>query len=145
MHFSIGSPMFAQRFSSGSPLWEISKVPIHGIRSQSVRCLLLDGPVKHSHRQDQDRRQVTFYGKNEWLPFMGAISTVGRESNIVDGADRYPPMGIDEGSKLWEKPRSCCGASRIHPALSISPICPHGRVPLRWQILCRVSPSTRER
>ncbi|NTZ05347.1 hypothetical protein [Burkholderia metallica] len=59
--------------------------------------------MKLSHRQDRGGGQVTFYGETEWLPFMGAISTVGTESKILDDADRYPPMGIDEGSKLWEK------------------------------------------
>lgn len=65
--------------------------------------LSLAHPVALSHRQDRCHRQVTFYGESEWLPFMGAISTLGTASNTFDGADRYPPMGIDEGSKLWEK------------------------------------------
>lgn len=37
---------------------------------------------------------------------MGAISAGGIENNEIDDAERYPPVGIDEGSKLWEEKRA---------------------------------------
>lgn len=34
---------------------------------------------------------------------MGAIFAVRIENDAIDETDRYPSMGNDEGSKLWEK------------------------------------------
>lgn len=34
---------------------------------------------------------------------MGMIFMFGMVSNMFDGVDRYFFMGIDEGSRLWEK------------------------------------------
>lgn len=101
--FSAGSRICARRFPSGSRLWGIAKVPVYGSPSESILCLAPAGSTKPSHRQGRYRTQVTFYGETEWLPFMGAFSTFGTNSKTIEDADRYPPMGIDEGSKLWEK------------------------------------------
>jgi len=143
--FCVDSRIDAQRFSSGSQLWGVSKVPMYGSRFRSIRCPSLNSPIKLSHRQERGCGQVTFYGEIGRLPFMGAISPFGPESNAVDDADRYPRMGTDKGSKLWEKSRPYCRAPRIPLAISIPFVCPHGRVPSWWQILCRVSRRGRER
>ncbi len=101
--------------------------------------------MKLSHRQDRGHRQVAFYGETEWLPFMGAISSFKAESNTVDDADRYPPMGIGKGSKLWEKYEAVLQGTTNPPSDLDSPRLPPWMGTFVWQILCRVSLVTQQR
>ncbi len=78
--FCVDSRIDAQRFSSGSQLWGVLKVPMYGSRFRSIRCPSLNSPIKLSHRQERGCGQVTFYGEIGRLPFMGAISPFGRKT-----------------------------------------------------------------
>lgn len=101
--------------------------------------------MKPSHRQGRGPGQVTVYGENEWLPFMGAISTFKPESSCADPADRYPPMGNDKGSQLWEKKATVLRGTTNLPGDLDSARLPPWMGTFVWQILCRVALSSQER
>ena len=62
-----------------------------------------------SHGQDRWDRQVTIYGESNGLPFMGRwlpSALKSAQPTRPEPVKRYPPVGIGEGSKLWEESRS---------------------------------------
>ncbi|OXI29040.1 hypothetical protein CFB89_33250 [Burkholderia sp. AU16741] len=76
---------------------------------------------------------------------MGAIYTFKPESDAVDHADRYPPMGIDEGSQLWEKTAAVLRGTTNLPRDLDSARLPPWMATFARQILCRVALPVQER